>query len=410
MKPSGKKILTFVLIIAACAALASSADHFVLPWLSKINFTYRLEKNSLAKSYLDALGNRDKLYLQSHLDQALSELGDPKDPREVAAAINDYLFQSLLCLDHTGTPVQILRDGHAICGGHAITMITLLELAGVKSSLSYLLDVPYQGAHSLVQVEFSAKEAGLFDPTFGVLWYEPSQGKYLCLNQLKEHPEWAESMAWQTIHPKRQSSDQPIAPFRSLLNQYQQLASPTAMHYGEIFKEASYVGLHNYNFRIHRRIPMQGAPSSYGQANPANIAQACQALASSKDPRTGEHLSLLQHLGKFATGFNVSHLYEMENLEPGNHYQLCLDYLRSTSSHLSVSVLKGKLRSDSRNCKHDVINDFGPRILQTLPVEAIGKSRRWTVDFMAEDSSVTVLIDNEGDMLLHSIRLTELEE
>ena len=167
------------------------------------------QKQDFEKRY-DEYTEEEKAAILKHVKKALSGVGFHAPELEKAAAINDYIYQYLIHRDNTGSAPKLLQDGYAICGGAVVCMTEMLYAIGIKSKFAYLLGIPDQGAHSLVEVFFGDGNQGLFDPTFGILWYDPERGLPLSMMELLEKPLLVKSTLFKSRNEKRQTASDPV--------------------------------------------------------------------------------------------------------------------------------------------------------------------------------------------------------
>ena len=191
--------------------------------MRKIFFIFHLILTLLCADYnkeefevrYDNYSKTDKNIINKHLKLALKNLDNKKDELNVVASINDYLYQYFVYKNNLGTPNQLLKDGYAICGGTAVTMTEMLYAYGIKSRLAFLIGIPNQGAHSLVEVFFKNGQRGLFDPTFGLFWYDVNKNKTISIYELLNNPSLAINMLYETEHKKREKLNDKIKSFTS---------------------------------------------------------------------------------------------------------------------------------------------------------------------------------------------------
>jgi len=150
----------------------------------KQDFEHRYERYS----------DEGKSIIENHVNRAIKNTDDSEF--DLVLAINNYLFQYLILKDHCGSAVEVLSDGHAICGASAYTMCEMLYSLGIKSRKSYLFGIPAQGSHVLVEVIFKDGQRGCFDPTFGLFWYDSKGNKTLSIYELLDNPLLAKTMLY----------------------------------------------------------------------------------------------------------------------------------------------------------------------------------------------------------------------
>ncbi|MBU4597001.1 MAG: transglutaminase-like domain-containing protein [Desulfarculus sp.] len=290
---------------------------------------------------VDHYSPADRAILLQHLHHALSRLKDRSDQFQVAAAINSYLYQYLFFQNAIGDSVKILRDGHAICGGTAMTLSELLYVAGIRSRQAFLLGIPYQGNHSLVEVYFRNGTQGLFDPTFGVLWYDPHAHHPVSMAQLLANPALSDRTLYKTIYHKRSSQkDSAVVPIRGFASGYclRLNYSQASPHYGGIrmdwrqaFQTRRAGGIAD-GHEVLTVIPMQvGDDFGQRQWNRKKFRFPWIPLALTKD-YTGRNLAWAYQVGHWNNVYNIAHAYQLSKLVPGKSYVLRWIYAQAAPS------------------------------------------------------------------------------
>ena len=402
-----KKVKTLIfscLFLSLTGLLFQSANSALIPWLYKINFYYRTHTTPYTKGLLDTLSQSDLDFIQQHANAATAHLKEGSSEFEVAGAINDYIYQLLILSNNTGNPLKVLRDEYAICGGHALAMSALLEQVGINNRLAYITDVPYQGAHSMVQVTFKNGQEALYDPTFGLYWYDAKSKKPLSIKDLKQNPEWAATKILQTTHKKRTEGSQEIHPFSSITDHYASYVDEH-IHHKEMFETYSNAGVNGYEFKTYKTLHIDSFPTLLGSHNLKNSSEAVLSLSLSKD-KEGCYQTWLHTLGKQPYGENVSHVYAFDDLEPGKTYHVSLSYVKSVESVISATVVGGKFENDSSQTKHYTIENFGPKLTQLIPADLAPKSRTVDIPFIASEEKPVLILSSEGEMLFHAIEFS----
>jgi len=401
-----KKWFSFGLIFLICTfGLFTFANIKVIPWLYKINFYYSSHHETFSDAYLKRISENDRALLKKHVSFALSSLNE-KNEHEIAAAINDYLFQFLLSIPHWGEPAQVLEDEEAICGVHAHVMSAMLSDCGIENRIAYMLDVPYQNSHCLVEVHFKDGSMGLFDPMHGLYWFDQEKNTHLSMNNLKNQPSLASTKILKTIHAKRKSKHDSVSPFISAANHYQPFTDDHELHFEEMFSTYSNAGVEGNSFKIFQRISFKDDFTVLGDRSSKNMKGALSSLCLEKGENAGP-ICCIHQLGKSSGGqhLNVAHIYELNQLKKNQPYTLTLHYFKSINSVLSSTILGGKFAAKTKSTQHDVIEDFGPKLWQTIPAKLPGKSRTISINFVPDESKVNIVVDNSGEMLLHAIAI-----
>jgi hypothetical protein len=348
-----RSVLIAALVLAACFATPAIAQVRDVPPEHRATVT----KPSW-EAAVDAYSPAERQVLRSALRHALSGLRDRGSEFKRAAAINAYLHQYLLNKAVSGNGVAILRGQHAACGGTANAMQEMLYLAGIKSRPAALLGVPYQGNHALVEVQFSNGARGVFDPTFGVFFYDRHARRPVSMGQLLRHPRLAATTLMKSRFHKRRSTLTPVVPITSIANAYR-----LRHNYREIAKRPGDSSMDwPLAFRVrlgggvggprnHMTVPIRlRAGTLYGTLQaPSDGAPPWSALSLAKDSE-GTSFPLAFQLGRLGP-YAVSHRYRIKGLRPGRRYRLSLVYARAEQVRLQV-------RSSSRLLVDQAVPDL----------------------------------------------------
>jgi len=378
-----RAVLVLLLALLIGAVLGAKWPQ-IIKYKKMVWYHYHSEK-PFPKNYLEGLSSSEKRVLESHLKKSLKNLENTSE-YEVAAAINDYLFQYLKPIDHSGKPHQILLDGHAICGGHATTMCALLVMSGVEGRLAYLLGVPYQGAHSLVQVSFSDGSQGLYDPTCGVFWAHSENKHPISIQEIVESPSLSKEGIFASRQNKGNAISQGIVSVDEGYSHNPKLDED--LHYQDMFVAAKGVGVSYSGDKEFVRIMINKVPFACGEKYNAPL--------DSLREENGSFVSWVHMLGKDPWfGYDVAHIYEVSNLSAGQRYELILYYRDSLESKLSMQVLGGFFEgAPNRKTKHMMVDN---QIKNGI-----------SIIIQPEKENIAIVIDNSGFMTLGSIELRAL--
>ncbi len=120
---------------------------------------------------VDRYSAKDFAKLMNYVNDALSGLPRLASEVERAFAIHFYLYQHLRrSFFEASTGLIVLDNAKAVCGGFTVAMAEMLYALGIKSRVAFTLNGT-QGAHSMVEVFFSDGRQGLFDPTYGLVYF-----------------------------------------------------------------------------------------------------------------------------------------------------------------------------------------------------------------------------------------------
>jgi hypothetical protein len=300
---------------------------------------------------VDGYAPEERQIVQAALDDALRDLDDRDSELEMAAAVNAYLHQYFVNENATGTGAEVLAGEQAICGGTANTMLEMLYMAGMRARPAVLLGIPYQGNHSLVEVEFSDGARGLFDPTFGVFFRSPRSGRPIGMRELLNEPRLARTTLMKSRFEKRTSKEGVVEPISSIADayavrrNYRERSTPdgaTTMDWALAFRVRHAGGVGGDG---ELRIPMPlRAGRLYGTlARPRDGELPWDALALDKGA-DGVALPWAYMIGAHGA-FDVRHVYRVSGLRVGRRYRIAVTYnLAEGGVRLQFGVLGARRR------------------------------------------------------------------
>lgn len=266
-------------------------------------------------------------FLFEHIDLALSKLPEDASEFEKVAAINDYLYQYLLVeVNATGdNAIDVLSQEHAICGGVILTMSEMLYAIGVKSKYAYIYGG--LGAHSMVEVFFSDGTRGLFDPTYGLLYYNPTTHQPISIFDIFENVELSRH-AYYTTHPKQNINGQ-ITPLSDIFTAYAdkdiiggRIFSGSPMDPYAIFSAAEGGGVANEGVANFIEVELHpGTLLGEKEWTPDGEWPLPWGKLAAWQREDGTYLSWAYQMGQ-TLGYDIKHVYTLTNLEPGKTYTL----------------------------------------------------------------------------------------
>lgn len=338
----------------------------------------------------------DRAFLEQHVATALSRLKHLGE-REIAAAINSYVYQDLRVGPTANNGVATLHSGTASCGGYEALMLEMLYLAGVRARGVFLLGVPYQRNHSLVEVYFADGTEGLYDPTFGVFFRDPASGAPVSLMSLRRSPQLAMTTLYKSVFPGGQGrAATPISSIAQgyrLRRRYRQVARPPLMDWERAFADADVAGTMYSGRETLIRAPL--APGQvYGELNwsPGQGRDPWTRLSHTGDTsfRTASRGWLFQ-LGQ-EDGLNEAHEYLLRRLRPGRRYRLIVRYAQGGG------IADVRVHSEPRSRM---------AYLSRLSYHGTGPSRDLEVAFVAAATTDRVVLRlRGGGALVQAISLT----
>jgi hypothetical protein len=96
---------------------------------------------------------------------------DRKDNVLLAKKINAFVHSYCTCdLPLEKNTDNLIKNCHTSCGGYVYVFRKISECYGLQSREVYLLNIPLQGNHSMVEVKYGEDKWALFDPTFGTFF------------------------------------------------------------------------------------------------------------------------------------------------------------------------------------------------------------------------------------------------
>lgn len=290
-----------ILLILMTAVLCSCKD-------ANIESSRYSKKQAFEKRY-DKYSTEESKIIKLHVNKALSLLPSDVGELEIVAVINDYVYQYFVNKNNHGGAAKLLKEGYAICGGSAVTMAEMLYSVNVKSRLAFLIGIPNQGAHSLVEVYFKNGECGLFDPTFGIFWYDHENDKPVSIIKLLEDPKLSNVFLYKSIHKKREKTNEEVIPAREFLQTYQNKPSYKEKYYNPYlcFLKRSGGGVAGEEYKTYVKIPMKPGSLYGNRVGSSEEPSPFNKLALLKN-QEGKNISWAYMLGK--TGrYNISHIY-----------------------------------------------------------------------------------------------------
>jgi len=349
----------------------------------------------------------EKSIIEYHVNKSLSHLKSRDSELEIVAAINDYLYQFFILKDILGKGgADFLKDGHSICGGHAVTMAEMLYSLGIKSKLAYLIGIPEQGAHSLLEVYFSDGSQGLFDSTFGVFWYNYDQHQPISIFTLAKKPQLSNLYLYKTIHNKRNTLQQPIQPFYSIKSNYKNRKNYREPYYDPytsfLVRQGAGVGSGEHQVFVDISMPVDSVyGENYSQHKVDNSLPPWQKLSTLQD-QTGQYISWLYMLGTIPSlGNNVAHIYQFNNLELGKKYELKIYYVKALDVSLSIKNIGAYLPDLQNNSTYfeDIENiEYSPENY---------KVKNITIPFISRKDNVKIIVSTRGYMILNALEFIE---
>jgi hypothetical protein len=274
----------------------------------------------------------DREYLLGHVQKALSGFPLNASEFEKAAAINDYVYQYLLMKSNGGTAVSILKDGYALCGGHGMSMIEMLFAIGIRSVEVY--SIGPLSTHVMVEARFSDGSQGLFDPTFGVFYYNLVSKHPVSVLEIKANPQFAREYSFHTQHPKRTQFTQPVAPLTDVFSTYKKEVIEEAYNF---LTQADDIGLAEAGFNTYRNISLKPGEVLGDPAwRPDQKEEPWDKLLEYRQYKDEQGNPINHwwfewmgiHPGE---GITIAHLYELHNLKPYSTYTFTLHIASATA-------------------------------------------------------------------------------
>jgi len=347
----------------------------------------------------DSYSEQDKRFVQMHIDKALAKLDRNADEFEIAAAINDYLYQYLILKANSGGSAKILREGHAICGGAMITMAEMLHSLGIKSKYAFLLGVPDQGSHSLLEVFFNDGRLGLFDPIFGILWFSPETNEPVSIMELLERPSLSNTTLYKSLHKRRKKLEDPVLPFKGFEKTYAHRPNYKEKNYDPYacFSQRSGGGLANEGMKSFIRIPLRLGVVLGSKTWDKKNGLPWESLFLLKD-ENGNYIFWAYQLGQVHEGYDIKHIYDLKGLSIERDYSLRLYYSASANNTvLSIQFIDPAKPTSYRRVKR---LGFNPNSFKSGVIE---------IPFISTKSEASILVDAKGVIILHAIELIAVD-
>jgi hypothetical protein len=358
-----------------------------------------IQKQDFEKRY-DSYTEKDKNIIAEHTQKALSGVGSKADELQKVAVINDYIYQYLIMKNNLGGCPKLLSDGYAICGGDVVCMAEMLYRIGIKSKFAYLLGVPKQGAHSLLEVYFKNGDEGLFDPTFGVFWYDERKRRTIPMLELIENPSLVRTTLFKSKHQKRKNTLETVKISKGYLASYgqQPYYSKDTNDYYLIFSQRTGGGIANEGMSTFVKVTLEpGVVLGKNSWKPADGGKPWSALSLLQD-KNKHYISWAYMIGQ-TMGYDIKHIYRLNHLQPNTRYKLILYYSRAyNNTILSIQFINSQLPT------------FYKKVQNVEFYPARYKSSMLKIDFTAQASDDDVLIDAKGIMIINAMELSEIDQ
>jgi len=387
-------VLTFGIVFFIGYLVGSNSNYTTQPW--KNNSFQNEIKQDFEKRY-DSYTKQEKEFIKTHIDKALSKIGYDADEFDKVAAINDYVYQYFIHKNNYGGAVKLLKDGYAICGGDVLSMAEMLYSIRIKSKYAFLLGIPIQGAHSLLEVYFKDGNRGLFDPTFGIFWYDPKAKRPVSIMELLEDPSICNTTLYKSNYSKRKTVNDPMVVYVDVTKTYSRRIDYKENNYKpcECFSKRTGGGVANEGLSTFVQIPLKPGTVLGEKTWSENSAPPWSTLSVLRD-KNGNYISWAYMIGQ-TMGYDIKHIYNLSGLRPKKRYVLRLYYSKAyDETILSIWFLNSsiptlyrkidKLSFDSRS--------FSPGLVEIM--------------FGASKSDMNVLLNSRGIIILNAIELSEL--
>lgn len=356
---------------------------------------YFLKKQDFEKRY-DSYSEAEKSIVLEHVQKALSGIGLDAEELEKAAAINDYIYQYLMLKDNMGGCAKLLNDGYALCGGAVVCMGEMLYSVGIKSKFAFLLGIPGQGAHSLLEVFLNDGSRGLFDPTFGMFWFDRDSKRTVSMMELLKTPSLCNTRLFKSQHKKRETDMDPIKVSTGYLSTYSLQMNYSEEYYDPYacFSQRKGGGVANEGLRTYLKIDLSpGLILGNKDWEPKEGGEPWSDLSLLKD-KDNRYISWAYMLGQ-TMGYDVKHIYYLHNMREGNRYSLDIHYCRAyEDTTVSVQFIEAQIPTSYRKIQN---RDFDPLNF---------KSSTLSIGFAAAGKTDSVLVDANGIMIIHAIELS----
>ena len=399
-KQTAKRVNMLFLLIPLLALSGCKDAGSPMPVDIKTESNAKVEKQNFERAF-DEYSVEEKDVVIVHVNKALSFLPNDADELEKAAAINDYVYQYFVNKSNYGNAAKLLKEGYAICGGAAVTMSEMLYSIGIKSRLAFLIGIPNQGAHSLVEVYFSNGTRGLYDPTFGILWYDHRNDMPISITKLLEDPRLSNVFLYKSENKKRDTTEEGIRPSRGFLQTYESRKNYREKYYDPYlsFLKRSGGGVSGEQYKTYVKIPVK-PDILYGDKK-GNVESAFPwtklAVLQSQEE---EYISWAYMVGKTGV-YNISHIYQLGDLHIGRQYILTIYYAKASDAILSIQILNGhRVNQDNDSTFYYELDNLYYK-KDDYKIEHIG------IPFIVDSKDVKIIMSTEGYLILTAIELKE---
>lgn len=351
----------------------------------------------------DEYSDHERGVVIANTEKALSKLPSSAGELEKVAAINDYLFQYFILRANEGGGAKLLSDGYAICGGAAVALAEMLYGIGIRCRKAFLIGIPGMGSHGMIEVFFRDGQRGLFDPTFGIFWFNKEKKQILSIAELMENPDLSVKHLQRSIHMKRTAETSLVVTSSGINQTYR------SHHVGQdqlpydpylCFSTCSGGGIAGEEYMTFVKIPLvpgdlHGLP--HGQVDSLHPWYPLARLAD----ENGRFISWAYMLGKSGT-YNVAHIYRFSKLRAGALYRLTLTYAHASTAIVSMQILDGKLpEQKSDTTIHLELPSLNYK--QENP-----HSEETGIVFVSESDSVDIIATSQGYVILTAIGVSEI--
>ena len=99
-------------------------------------------------------------------------------------------------------------------------MEQILYVAGIQSRDAYLVGIPERGTHAMVEVSLGDKGSGLFDPTYGTVFFDAGRRSAVGIADLITSPARLPKATFRTVDAKRRQNGDPVRPIAGFSRGY----------------------------------------------------------------------------------------------------------------------------------------------------------------------------------------------
>jgi hypothetical protein len=286
----------------------------------------------------------------------------------------------------TSNPLDLFEECHTACGGFVYVFQAIMEVFGISTRNFSLYNIPNQGNHALVEVEYEPGKWALFDPTFGSYFTEDGsiEGTPLSMDEI-QYKLMGKNLLHYVVSAKVADSSSAV---KNLSNIY--IAGSFERNHMKIgnYHLAEVWSENNKEKPIYLTLPLDLAEGYifFGSSNYREFSKADQEFLEATNKTLNDDVLendtsyLFSYLGEKTFNRKQRNIIKIKNLSPGATYELII-----MGFNLSNEVIKFLASIIDMNSA--IINSTEPRNIPGNEAFDI------TFRFRAKSNETSILIE-----------------